>query len=156
AVQAYVDLSLAKKQRDFAARWGYRGRVINVGHHQAHAASAFYASGFDQAAVLTLDRGGDFLSTTLGMGAGTTLKALRSVPNPHSLGEIYTATTRWLGFHPNADEGKVMGLAPYGTARYVPTFRDFVRLTGDGMFRVNLKWFAYQREGSVPWSRRFA
>jgi carbamoyltransferase len=155
AVQTYVDLTLAKKQRDFVKRWGYRGRVVNVGHHHAHAASAFYASGFDQAAVLTLDRGGDFLSTTLGMGSGTTLTALRSVRNPHSLGEIYTALTWWLGFHPNADEGKVMGLAPYGTDRYVPAFRDLIRLTQDGLFRVDLKWFAYQREGTVPWSRRF-
>jgi len=155
AVQSYVDLVLAKKQRDFLKRWRYGGRVINVGHHRAHAASAFYASGFDQAAVLTLDRGGDFLSTTLGMGSGTTLKALRSIRNPHSLGEIYTALTWWLGFHPNADEGKVMGLAPYGTDRYLPVMRDLVRLEPGGLFRVNLRWFAYHLEGSVPWSRRF-
>ena len=155
AVQSYVDLALAKKQRDFLKRWRYGGRVSNVGHHRAHAASAFYASGFDQAAVLTLDRGGDFLSTTLGMGSGTTLKALRSIRNPHSLGEIYTALTWWLGFHPNADEGKVMGLAPYGTDRYLPVMRDLVRLEPGGLFRVNLRWFAYHLEGSVPWSRRF-
>ena len=155
AVQSYVDLVLAKKQRDFLKRWRYGGRVINVGHHRAHAASAFYASGFDQAAVLTLDRGGDFLSTTLGMGSGTTLKALRSIRNPHSLGESYTALTWWLGFHPNADEGKVMGLAPYGTDRYLPVMRDLVRLEPGGLFRVNLRWFAYHLEGSVPWSRRF-
>ena len=155
AVQSYVDLVLAKKQRDFLKRWRYGGRVINVGHHRAHAASAFYASPFDQAAVLTLDRGGDFLSTTLGMGSGTTLKALRSIRNPHSLGEIYTALTWWLGFHPNADEGKVMGLAPYGTDRYLPVMRDLVRLEPGGLFRVNLRWFAYHLEGSVPWSRRF-
>jgi carbamoyltransferase len=155
AAQTYVDLNLARKQNGFVKRWGYRGRVANVGHHQAHAASAFYSSGFDEAAVLTLDRGGDFLSTTLGHGQGAKLRTLKEVRNPDSLGEIYTAVTWWLGFHPNADEGKVMGLAPYGRDRYVPEFRDFIRLHDDGRFSVNLAWFAYQREGRVPWGKRF-
>jgi len=154
AAQAYVDASLVRKQRAFVKRYGFSGRVINVGHHQAHAASTFFASGFDDAAVLTLDRGGDFLSTTLGHGQGNRLHTLREVRNPHSLGEIYTAVTGWLGFHPNADEGKVMGLAPYGTERYVPTFRDFVHLTPDGLFEVNLSWFRYQFE-SGPLSKRY-
>ncbi len=154
AAQAYVDTSLVRKQRAFIKRYGFTGRVINVGHHQAHAASTFFASGFDDAAVLTLDRGGDFLSTTLGHGQGNRLHTLREVRNPHSLGEIYTAVTGWLGFHPNADEGKVMGLAPYGTERYVPTFRDFVHLTPDGLFNVNLSWFRYQFE-SGPLSKKY-
>jgi carbamoyltransferase len=65
------------------------------------------------------------------------------VRNPDSLGEVYTSLTWYLGFHPNADEGKVMGLAPYGRDRYAARFRDLVRLTGDGLFRVNLDWFGY-------------
>ncbi len=154
AAQTYVDLALWKKQVDFSRRWGYRGRVANVGHHDAHAAAAFYPSGFDEAAVLTLDRGGDFLSTTIGHGQGASLRPLAEVRNPHSLGEVYTAVTGWLGFHPNADEGKVMGLAPYGTDRYAPVFRDFVRLTSDGLFEVNLSWFAYHLEFG-PLSRKF-
>ena len=154
AAQTYVDLNLAKKQRDFARRWAFRGRVVNVGHHDAHAASAYFASGFDEAAVLTLDRGGDFISTTMAWGRASRLTPLRDVRNPHSLGEIYTAITAWLGFHPNADEGKVMGLAPYGTDSYVDAFRDFVRLTPDGLFRVNLDWFGYHLEAQ-PLSRRF-
>jgi carbamoyltransferase len=154
AAQSYVDLNLARKQRGFMKRWGYSGRVVNVGHHEAHAASTFFASGFDEAAVLTLDRGGDFLSTTIGHGHGNHLDALKEVRNPHSLGEIYTAVTGWLGFHPNADEGKVMGLAPYGKDRYVPVFRDFVRLTPDGLFKVNLTWFRYQNEAG-PLSRKY-
>ena len=152
--QAYVDLNLARKQRGFLRRWGYRGKVVNVGHHEAHAASAFLASPFEEAAVLTLDRGGDFLSTTLGHGRGGRVRPLGEVRNPHSLGEIYTAVTGWLGFHPNADEGKVMGLAPYGTDRYVPVFRDFIRLTPDGLFEVNLAWFRYQVEAG-PLSKRY-
>ena len=155
AAQTYVDLGLIRKQRAFVRRHGYRGAVLNVGHHAAHAASAYFASPFEDAAVLTLDRGGDFLSTTLGQGRGRRLRTLGEVRNPDSLGEVYTALTQYLGFHPNADEGKVMGLAPYGRDRYVPRFRDLLTLTGDGRFRVNLSWFAYQREGRVPWGRRF-
>jgi carbamoyltransferase len=155
AFQTYVDLNLKRKERAFLRRWGYRGRVVHVGHHQAHAAGAYFAGPFDEAAVLTVDRGGDFLSTTLGHGRGNTLTSLKEIRNPHSLGEMYTAVTWWLGFHPNADEGKVMGLAPYGTDRFVPILRDFVRLNPDGGFTVNLKWFRYQVEGAVPWSKKF-
>jgi carbamoyltransferase len=154
AAQAYVDLNLVRKERYFRRRWGFHGRLFNVGHHQAHAASAFFASPFDDAAVLTLDRGGDFLSTTLNHGQGHRLRTLAEVRNPDSLGEIYSALTWYLGFHPNSDEGKVMGLAPYGTDRLAPGFRDLLTLTRDGRFRVNLNWFAYHREAG--WlSRRF-
>jgi carbamoyltransferase len=144
AAQCYVDLNLVRKQQAFVRRWGYRGRMMNVGHHESHAASAFYASGFDEAAVLTLDRGGDWLSTTLAHGQGHDLRTLAEVRNPDSLGEVYTSLTWYLGFHPNADEGKVMGLAPYGRDRFVSDFRDLVHLTPDGLFKVNLAWFGYQ------------
>ncbi len=154
AVQAYVDANLARKELSFRRRWGYRGRVVHVGHHDAHAAAAYYASPFDEAAVLTLDRGGDFLSTTLQHGRGSGLRELARVRNPHSLGEVYTALTWYLGFAPNADEGKVMGLAPYGQDKLVAEFSELVRLTSDGLFRVNLDHFAYQRQAG--WlSRRF-
>ena len=155
AAQAYTDARLVHRERAFRRRWGYRGRVAHVGHHQAHAASAFFASPFDRAAVLTLDRGGDFLSTTTNVGEGNRLRTLSEVRNPHSLGEVYSALTWYLGFRPGADEGKVMGLAPYGTDRLVPATRDLVRVSPDGArFRVDLSWFAYQRQGA-PVSRRF-
>jgi carbamoyltransferase len=154
AVQAYVDANLARKELSFRRRWGYRGKVIHVGHHDAHAAAAFYPSPFDEAAVLTLDRGGDFLSTTLQHGRGTRLRELASVRNPDSLGEVYTALTWYLGFAPNADEGKVMGLAPYGQDKLVSELSGMVRHTPDGLFRVNLEHFGYHREAG--WlSRRF-
>ena len=143
AVQPLVDLNLVRKQQSFVRRWGYRGKVVNVGHHEAHAASAFFASGFDDAAVLTLDRGGDWLSTSLGHGRGSRIETLAEVRNPDSLGEVYTALTWYLGFHPNSDEGKVMGLAPYGREKYVGDFRDLIHLTSDGLFKVNLNWFGY-------------
>jgi carbamoyltransferase len=154
AVQAYVDGNLLRKEAAFRARWRYRGRIEHVGHHDAHAASAFFPSPFERAAVLTLDRGGDFLSTTLQLGAGQRLTRLVEVRNPDSLGEVYSALTWYLGFAPNADEGKTMGLAPYGRDKLVPELADLVRRTPDGLFRVNLAWFAYHREGG--WlSRRF-
>jgi carbamoyltransferase len=147
AVQAYVDGNLLRKEAMFRARWRYRGRIAHVGHHDAHAASAFFPSPFERAAVLTLDRGGDFLSTTLQVGTGPRLERLAQVRNPHSLGEVYSALTWYLGFEPNADEGKTMGLAPYGTDKLASELADLVQSTPDGLFRVNLAWFAYHREG---------
>lgn len=146
AVQAYVDARLAAKERQLRRTWGYRGPVLYVGHHLAHAASSFFASPFEEAAVLTLDRGGDFLSTTTNVGRGAHLEVRHETRNPNSLGEVYTALTQYLGFFPN-DEGKVMGLAPYGTAKYVEELRDLVRLDADGTFQVDYRWFGYQVEG---------
>ena len=154
AAQVYIDGRLALRERSFRRTWGYKGRILEVGHHHAHAASAFYASPFGRAAVLTLDRGGDYLSTTLAVGEENRIRTLEQVRLPHSLGEVYTALTWFLGFRPSADEGKVMGLAPYGTDRLVADFRDVLRLHPDGLFDVNLRWFRYQREGR-PVSRRF-
>jgi carbamoyltransferase len=154
AIQAAVDAKLARKELAFRARWGYRGRIVHVGHHDAHAGSAFFPSPFEEAAVLTLDRGGDFLSTTLQHGRGSRLRRLAQVRNPDSLGEVYSALTWYLGFEPNADEGKTMGLAPYGRDKLVSDLADLIQVTPDGLFRVNLDWFTYQKEGG--WlSRRF-
>ncbi len=146
AAQTYTDVRLLTRERWFRRRWDYSGPIVHVGHHDAHAASAFFSSPFDQAAVLTLDRGGDFLSTTMQVGQGRQLRPLKQVRHPHSLGEIYSAFTWLLGFHPNSDEGKVMGLSSYGRDTYRADFRDLLRLLDDGRFRVNLGWFGYQRE----------
>lgn len=154
AAQTYVDVNLVRKQQAFLKRWRYHGKTANVGHHLAHAASAYFCSPFDTAAVLTLDRGGDFLSTTIGRGAGNKLTIEREVRNPDSLGEIYTAVTWYLGFLPNCDEGKVMGLAPYGRDQLAAEFKDLVQLTSDGLFKVNLEWFRYHLEGGYL-SKRF-
>ncbi|HEX9342771.1 MAG TPA: carbamoyltransferase [Actinomycetota bacterium] len=147
AVQAATDANLTRKELAFRRRWSYGGRIAHVGHHDAHGASAFFASPFEEAAVLTLDRGGDFLSTTLQHGQGSTLRPLAAVRNPDSLGEVYSAFTWLLGFTPNADEGKVMGLAPYGSDKLDAELASLIHVTPDGLFRVNLAQFAYQRQG---------
>lgn len=145
-VQAFVDARLATRERTFRRHWSYAGRVVAVGHHLAHAAATYYSSPFDSAAVLTMDRGGDSLSTTTNVGDGIRLRVLSQVRNPTSLGEVYTAVTRHIGFAAN-DEGKVMGLAPYGTPRLVSAVRDLITLEPGGGYRVNFEWFGYQREG---------
>ena len=110
-----------------------RADVHNVEHHLAHVASAFFVSPFDEAAVLTLDGFGDFASTMLCHGRGNRLEVLDRVLFPHSLGIFYTAVTQWLGFPKYGDEGKVMGLAPYGDPeQFLDEMRELVRLDGDG------------------------
>jgi carbamoyltransferase len=146
AAQLWFDANLAGKELAFRRRWRYRGRVVHVGHHHAHAAAAFFASPFDDAAVLTVDRGGDFVSTMVLRGRGNELAPIAQVRNPNSLGEVYSAFTWLLGFEVNADEGKVMGLAPYGRDRLVPSLRPLIHLDDDGLYDVDLSWFDYPNE----------
>ena len=117
-----------------------------VEHHQAHVASAFFVSPFEDAAVLTLDGFGDFASTMLAEGHGSSFKVLDRVLFPHSLGIFYTAVTQWLGFPSYGDEGKVMGLAPYGTPRFLEEMRSVVQEKGD-LFELGLDFFRHHKEG---------
>jgi carbamoyltransferase len=119
----------------------------NVEHHQAHMASAFFVSPFQRAALLSVDGFGDFVSTMLGWGEGDQLEVLDWVEYPHSLGILYTATSQYLGFRKYGDEGKVMGLAPYGEPRYLDGFREILRLTDHGKFELNLDYFTHHRHG---------
>ncbi|MEO5331003.1 MAG: carbamoyltransferase [Magnetococcus sp. YQC-5] len=113
-------------------------------HHHAHAASAFYPSPFERAAVLVLDGVGEWATTTLGRGNGTRLELLREIRFPHSLGMLYAAFTYYLGFKINDGEYKVMGLAPYGTPRYATVIRErLLRLLPDGSFHLNMDYFNY-------------
>src|SRR5206468_9190845 len=108
-----------------------RATLHHVEHHRAHAASAFLVSPFEEAAILTADGFGDFASTMLAVGRGNRIEVLDRVLFPHSLGILYTAVTQWLGFPKYGDEGKVMGLAPYGDPeRHLGRMRDLVRLNG--------------------------
>src|SRR5438477_3565471 len=124
-----------------------RAEVHNVEHHQAHVASAFFVSPFEQAAVLSVDGFGDFASTMLAVGRGNRFEVLDRVLFPHSLGIFYTALTQWLGFPKYGDEGKVMGLAPYGdTDAHLRRMRELVRLDG-ALFELGLDYFTHDKEG---------
>jgi carbamoyltransferase len=123
-----------------------RAKVHFVEHHQAHTASAFFVSPFHEAAVLSADGFGDFVSIMLAHGKGNQLKILERVKYPHSLGIFYTAVTQWLGFTNYGDEGKVMGLAPYGTPRYIDDIRRLIKSDG-GLFELDLDYFTHHRVG---------
>lgn len=122
-------------------------RTYRVEHHRAHLASAFFVSPFTRAALLSLDGFGDFVSTMWAIGAGKSIKILGQVEYPHSLGILYTATTQFLGFPHYGDEGKVMGLAPYGKPRFIDEFRKMVTTESAGKFRLNLDYFLHSTQG---------
>jgi len=124
-----------------------RARFHNVEHHRAHLASSFYVSPFERAALLSIDGFGDFISTMWAQGEGTSIEVLGQVEYPHSTGIVYTATTQFLGFPHYGDEGKVMGLAPYGKPRFMDEFRDIIRTDEGGRFRLNLDYFRHHAEG---------
>lgn len=123
-------------------------KLHNVEHHKAHLASAFFVSPFERAALLSLDGFGDFLSTLWGRGDDRAFETLGQVEFPHSTGILYTATTQFIGFPHYGDEGKVMGLAPYGKPRFLEQFRDIIRTdAGKPGFALNLAYFLHHSEG---------
>jgi carbamoyltransferase len=124
-----------------------RAEFHNIEHHRAHLASAFFVSPFDRGALLSLDGFGDFVSTMWGVGSENSIKVLGQVEYPHSLGILYTATTQFLGFLHYGDEGKVMGLAPYGQPRFINAFREIVQTGPHGRFRLNLHYFLHSTQG---------
>jgi carbamoyltransferase len=124
-----------------------RAQFHNIEHHRAHLASSFYVSPFQQAALLSIDGFGDFISTMWAKGEDNKIEVLGQVEYPHSMGIAYAATTQFLGFPHYGDEGKVMGLAPYGRPRYIEEFRDIIRTSEAGQFRLNLDYFRHHTEG---------
>src|SRR5436309_3155733 len=125
-------------------------------HHESHAASAFYPSPFQAAAVLTLDGVGEWATTTIGVGEGSSLRLICEIDFPHSLGLLYSAFTYFTGFKVNSGEYKLMGLAPYGEGRYTDVIkRELVDIRDDGSFRLNMGYFGYM-EGLVMTNDRFA
>jgi len=125
----------------------FRAQFHNVEHHKAHMASCFLVSGFDKAAILSIDGFGDFISTMWGHGEENRIEVQGVIEYPHSVGIVYTATSQYLGFPKYGDEGKVMGLAPYGKPRFLEQFRDIVQTERDGGFRLNLDYFLHHSEG---------
>jgi carbamoyltransferase len=123
---------------------GYAGKLVFTGHHESHAASAFYPSPFESAAFLTLDGVGEWTTTSYGVGKGNTLRMIGEQNFPHSLGLLYSAFTYFTGFKVNSAEYKVMGLAPYGEPKYVSAIYDhLIDLKPDGSFRMNMEYFDY-------------
>ncbi|TPQ30259.1 hypothetical protein C2U70_27045 [Bradyrhizobium guangdongense] len=122
----------------------WENRLVFSEHHLSHAASAFYPSPFERAAVLTLDGVGEWATTAVAIGDGRQLAIHKEIHFPHSLGLLYSAFTYHTGFRVNSGEYKLMGLAPYGTPRFVKTIRDhLIDLKPDGSFRLNLDYFDY-------------
>ncbi|MBC7813939.1 MAG: carbamoyltransferase, partial [Burkholderiales bacterium] len=126
-----------------------KAQFHNVEHHRAHMASAFFVSPFDEAALLSVDGAGDFVTTMWGTGKSNTLKVDDKIYFPHSLGIFYTAVSQWLGFPKYGDEGKVMGLAPYGEPVYLDQMRKLVRVQRDGTFELDLDYFVHHAEGAA-------
>lgn len=122
----------------------WRERILFSEHHLSHAASAFYPSPFESAAVLTLDGVGEWTTTSLAIGKGKDLKVLKEIHFPHSLGLLYSAFTYYTGFKVNSGEYKVMGLAPYGEPKYADLIRKhLIHVAEDGSFQLDMSYFDY-------------
>ena len=123
---------------------GYEGKILFPEHHASHAASAFYASPYQDAAFLTMDGVGEWATASYGVGNGNKIEILADIQFPHSLGLLYSAFTYYTGFRVNSGEYKVMGLAPYGEPKYKNLIYDhLIDVKGDGSFRLNMEYFDY-------------
>ena len=128
-------------------------KIRQVEHHRSHLASAFFASPFEEAALLSIDGSGDFTTTMIGKGKGNKIEVFESVDFPHSVGIFYTAFTQLLGFPHYGDEYKVMGLAPYGEPKYVDQLRKVIKFTDDGLFELDLKYFRSAKSGIISYGQ---
>jgi len=130
--------------REIRRALGYDGEILYAEHHESHAASAFFASPFEEAAILTVDGVGEWATAALGVGRGNDFELLKELRWPDSLGLLYSAFTYFTGFKVNSGEYKVMGLAPYGEPKYVDViYRELLDLRDDGSFTLNQKYFEY-------------
>jgi len=135
---------LKKEFRRFAPEFDGDARLLFAEHHQSHAASAFFPSPFEEAAVLTMDGVGEWATTSAALGCGNTLKTIKEIHFPHSLGLLYSAFTYYTGFRVNSGEYKVMGLAPYGEPKYLDLILDnLIDVKEDGSFRLDQSYFNY-------------
>src|SRR3990167_5940812 len=130
-------------------------KILFVPHHVSHAASAFYPSGFEKAAILTMDGVGEWTTTTYGVGDGNALEIHDEIKFPHSLGLLYSVFTAFLGFEVNDGEYKVMGMAPYGKPKYLDRVRKLVKTYADGSYRLNMEYFTYHRSADHAYSAKF-
>jgi carbamoyltransferase len=128
-----------------------RKKIQQVEHHRSHLASAFFASPFEESALLSIDGSGDFTTTMLAVGRGNKMEVLDSVDFPHSIGIFYTAFTQLLGFPHYGDEYKVMGLAPYGSPKYAEQLKDVLIFKTGGLFDLNLNYFRSAKSGIISY-----
>jgi carbamoyltransferase len=128
---------------------GYEGEIVFSEHHLSHAASAFYFSGFREAAILTVDAVGEWATTTYGHGSDRGIELFEEVRFPHSIGLLYSTLTAYLGFAVNDGEYKVMGLAPYGRPSYVKQIRMMLEALPGGQFRLSEDYFDFTRDDSM-------
>jgi carbamoyltransferase len=132
------------QDREIRSALGYDGELLYAEHHESHAASAFFPSPFEEAAILTVDGVGEWATASFGAGRGNDLDLIKDLHWPDSVGLLYSAFTYFTGFKVNSGEYKVMGLAPYGEPRYVDTiYRELIDLREDGSFTLNQKYFNY-------------
>ncbi len=146
-------------EKDIREKLNFKKEVFFCHHHTAHMASAYYLSGFSHSALLSVDGVGDIESLTVGLGENNNIKMFKDgfVEWPHSLGVLYTCITGWLGFKRKCDEGKVMGLAPYGNPEtYRATFEKIVTLLPKGRFNLDLSYFDYPYIDGSTMSAKFA
>ncbi len=143
------------QEMDRAFAGQYRGRFVFSDHHESHAASAFFPSPFEEAAILTLDGVGEWSTTTLGWGRGNRVKLTHEIRFPHSLGLLYSAFTYYTGFRVNSGEYKLMGLAPYGEPRFADLIRrHLIHIRNDGSFWMDMSYFNYC-QGMIMTSDKF-
>ena len=130
-----------------------KSRIHHVEHHRSHLASTFFASPFEESAILSIDGSGDFTTTMFAMGSGNRLEIINSIDFPHSVGNFYTAFTQWLGFSHYGDEYKVMGLAPYGSPNHVKELRNVLLFKENGLFELDLSYFRSPSEGYISYAK---
>jgi len=130
-------------------------RVLFGEHHLSHAASAYLCSPFDEAAILTVDGVGEWITASCGVGRGNEIRLSKHMEFPHSLGLLYSAFTAFLGFEVNEGEYKVMGMAPYGQPRYLDKVWKLVRQNGDGSFSLDMSYFCFHHSTSRTFNNRF-
>lgn len=149
AMQAWLKEKLWIEQT-ISKRLGFLGKILFTEHHYAHAASAYYASNFNEAVVVTMDGVGEWDTTTIGYGKGNQLRLTYSITFPHSIGLLYSAVTYYLGFKVNSAEYKVMGLAPYGNPNvYYKIFKKIIDIKEDGSYRLNMKYLSYEHSQTM-------
>lgn len=132
-----------------------KNRILFSDHHLSHAASAFFCSPFEEAAILTIDAVGEWATASCGKGRGTEISLLQEMRFPHSLGLLYSAFTAFLGFEVNEGEYKVMGMAPYGKPNYVDKVKKLIHINNDGSFWLDMDYFSYHYSAERMYNGKF-